>query len=428
MPRISLDWQAQDNILVTFGWGEFSGNLPPVWFGGPYIDTGLRLPSNRIRKSRGQTPPIGSPESYPGDAALAPLRNEIGDTGGYTAMMDKDFGIPSITKVSLGVVADFDGGDFGPFTIRANYIHMEEEDPVMAIIGGCDPKGNAVADNRPLYGGCSYVGYLTTAKNVEPESDLFGISFEKSFDNGIDLYLDYAKQDREMAHAMTSSIIFSSAVRMPIFDHLNPVNSPSHYQIEHSFDYALTWKGNLLGDLETSIGLNGFRQSGNPFSYTFRGDLSGYRTDGENIELLYVPSLNDPNVLYGAGFDLDAFNQFLEDSGLDAYRGSAVPRNSFDSPWVGTFDVRIAQELPTGDIKGKAIFYVDIENVLNLINSDWGGFENYLGSTSNSRGIVEAEVDDQGRYVYNEFNVDGQPIQNIGKSVWQLKVGIRYQF
>ncbi len=428
MPRISLDWQAQDNILVTFGWGEFSGNLPPVWFGGPYIDTGLRLPSNRIRKSRGQTPPIGSPESYPGDAALAPLRNEIGDTGGYTAMMDKDFGIPSITKVSLGVVADFDGGDFGPFTIRANYIHMEEEDPVMAIIGGCDPKGNAVADNRPLYGGCSYVGYLTTAKNVEPESDLFGISFEKSFDNGIDLYLGYAKQDREMAHAMTSSIIFSSAVRMPIFDHLNPVNSPSHYQIEHSFDYALTWKGNLFGDLETSIGLNGFRQSGNPFSYTFRGDLSGYRTDGENIELLYVPSLNDPNVLYGSGFDLDAFNQFLEDSGLDAYRGSAVPRNSFDSPWVGTFDVRIAQELPTGDIKGKAIFYVDIENVLNLINSDWGGFENYLGSTSNSRGIVEAVVDDQGRYVYNEFNVDGQPTQNIGKSVWQLKVGIRYQF
>ena len=199
-------------------------------------------------------------------------------------------------------------------------------------------------------------------------------------------------------------------------------------QIEHSFDYALTWKGNLFGDLETSIGLNGFRQSGNPFSYTFRGDLSGYRTDGENIELLYVPSVNDPNVLYGAGFDLDAFNQFLEDSGLDAYRGSAVPRNSFDSPWVGTFDVRIAQELPTGDIKGKAIFYVDIENVLNLINSDWGGFENYLGSTSNSRGIVEAEVDDQGRYVYNEFNVDGQPTQNIGKSVWQLKVGIRYQF
>ena len=27
MPRFSLDWQAQDNVLVTFGWGEFSGNL-----------------------------------------------------------------------------------------------------------------------------------------------------------------------------------------------------------------------------------------------------------------------------------------------------------------------------------------------------------------------------------------------------------------
>ena len=424
MPRFSLDWQAKDNILVTFGWGEFSGNLPPVWFGGPYIDTGLGLPGNKLRARSNNLPTPGTPASYPGNAALALVQNEIGDTGGYTAMMDKDFGIPSITKMSLGVVADLDSG----VTIRANYIHMEEEDPVGAYIGGCDPKGNALADNRPLYGGCSYVGYLTTFKNIQPETDIFGISMEKTFDNGLNLYLGYAHTSREMAHMMTSSIIFSSAVRMPLFDHLNPVNSPSHYEIEHSFDYALTWKGNIFGDLETSIGLNGFRQSGNPFSYTYRGDMSGYRTDGENIELLYVPSINDPNVIFSDGFDLAAFEQFLTDSGLSAYRGFTVPRNSFNSPWAGTFDLRIAQQLPSGGIPGKAIFYFDIENVLNLLNSDWGGFENYTGSTSNSRGIVEAEVDDQGRYVYKTFKVDGEPTQNIGKSVWQIKVGFKYQF
>ena len=424
MPRFSLDWQAKDNILVTFGWGEFSGNLPPVWFGGPYIDTGLGLPGNKLRARSNNLPTPGTPASYPGDAALALVQNEIGDTGGYTAMMDKNFGIPSITKMSLGVVADLDSG----VTIRANYIHMEEEDPVGAYIGGCDPKGNALADNRPLYGGCSYVGYLTTFKNIQPETDIFGISMEKTFDNGLNLYLGYAHTSREMAHMMTSSIIFSSAVRMPLFDHLNPVNSPSHYEIEHSFDYALTWKGNVFGDLETSIGLNGFRQSGNPFSYTYRGDMSGYRTDGENIELLYVPSINDPNVIFSDGFDLAAFEQFLTDSGLSAYRGFTVPRNSFNSPWAGTFDLRIAQQLPSGGIPGKAIFYFDIENVLNLLNSDWGGFENYTGSTSNSRGIVEAEVDDQGRYVYKTFKVDGEPTQNIGKSVWQIKVGFKYQF
>ena len=424
MPRFSLDWQAKDNVLVTFGWGEFSGNLPPVWFGGPYIDTGLGLPGNKLRAKSNNLPTPGTPASYPGEAALALVQNEIGDTGGYTAMMDKDFGIPSITKMSLGVVADLDSG----ITIRANYIHMEEEDPVGAYIGGCDPKGNALADNRPLYGGCSYVGYLTTFKNIQPQTSIFGISMEKSFDNGLNLYLGYAHTDREMAHMMTSSIIFSSAVRMPLFDHLNPVNSPSHYEIEHSFDYALTWKGNVFGDLETSIGLNGFRQSGNPFSYTYRGDMSGYRTDGENIELLYVPSINDPNVIFSEGFDLAAFEQFLTDSGLSAYRGFTVPRNSFNSPWAGTFDLRVAQQLPSGGIPGKAIFYFDIENVLNLLNSDWGGFENYSGSTSNSRGIVEAEVDDQGRYVYKSFKVDGEPTQNIGKSVWQIKVGFKYQF
>ena len=428
MPRFSLDWQAQDNVLVTFGWGEFSGNLPPVWYGGPYIDTGLGLPGNKLRARSNNLPIPGTPESYPGEAALALVRNEIGDTGGYTNMMDKDFGIPSITKLHVGVTADLDSNLIGPFTLRANYMHMKEEDPVGAYIGGCDPRGNALADNRPLYGGCSYVGYLTTFKDVEPESDIYSISFEKTFDNGIDLYLSYAHQEREMAHAMTSSIIFSSATRYPVFDHLTPVNSPSHYEIEHAFDYKLSWQGNIFGDLETSIALNGFRQSGTPFSYTFLGDLSGYRTDGENIDLLYVPSLNDPNVLYADGFDLEAFNQFLDDSGLSGYRGNAVPRNSFNSPWEGTFDVRIAQELPTGGINGKATFFVDIENVLNLINSDWGGFENYAGGTMNSRGVVEAEVDDQGRYVYKNFDIDGDPVRKIGKSVWQLKVGLKYEF
>mgnify|MGYP005650272179 FL=1 len=43
-------------------------------------------------------------------------------------------------------------------------------------------------------------------------------------------------------------------------------------------------------------------------------------------------------------------------------------------------------------------------------------------------GCVEAEVDDQGRYVYKSFKVDGEPTQNIGKSVWQIKVGFKYQF
>ena len=71
---------------------------------------------------------------------------------------------------------------------------------------------------------------------------------------------------------------------------------------------------------------------------------------------------------------------------------------------------------------------VRIENVLNLRDSDWGGFENYVCSTSNSRGIVEAEVDDQGRYVYKTFTVDGEPTQNVGKSVYQIKVGLKYQF
>ena len=48
-------------------------------------------------------------------------------------MMDKDFGIPSITKLHVGVTADLDSNLIGPFTLRANYMHMKEEQKLLNL-------------------------------------------------------------------------------------------------------------------------------------------------------------------------------------------------------------------------------------------------------------------------------------------------------
>ena len=40
----------------------------------------------------------------------------------------------------------------------------------------------------------------------------------------------------------------------------------------------------------------------------------------------------------------------------------------------------------------------------------------------NSRGVVEAEVDDQGRYVYKSFDIDGDPEEKLENQYGNLKL------
>jgi hypothetical protein len=57
--------------------------------------------------------------------------------------------------------------------------------------------------------------------------------------------------------------------------------------------------------------------------------------------------------------------------GLDKYRGKIIPKNSQNSPDFFKVDLHFSQELPAL-FGGKFELFADIENVLNMIDSDWG--------------------------------------------------------
>src|SRR5690606_12543616 len=107
-----------------------------------------------------------------------------------------------------------------------------------------------------------------------------------------------------------------------------------------------------------------------PYSYTFSNAGGMFADSNDYRSLIYVPEENDPNVVYGPDFDLDAFNDFIESEGLE--RGGITGRNSRAADWWVKFDARIEQELP-GFMPGhKASAFLVIENLGNLINDDWG--------------------------------------------------------
>ncbi len=134
---------------------------------------------------------------------------------------------------------------------------------------------------------------------------------------------------------------------------------------------------------------------------------------------------------------------FIQQQGLERYRGMIVPRNSHSSPWVSIFDLRFAQEIPGfRDMRGTLT--VDVENVANLINSDWGQYRAvsfpYVSPTVNAR-IHTASVAlpcGGGRttgtcYAYRPISgttptAPNFSLGNAQTSVWRVQLGFRIEF
>ena len=118
----------------------------------------------------------------------------------------------------------------------------------------------------------------------------------------------------------------------------------------------------------------------------------------------------------------------VNNTGLSQYKGGIAPRNAFNSPWNSSLDLRITQDINTGI--GKVILYLDVTNILNLLNDDRGIVREY---SNRSRQIILDEdnpYDSQGRYnIVGVDPDDGLYVYNKdGQSSYQWNLGFKYEF
>jgi len=273
------------------------------------------------------------------------------------------------------------------------------------------------------------------------ETDQFAFAVGKDwYDgwlNGFGFDFSYTYLDSTDRSPATSSTASSNFGNIALSDPNDPALADSNYEIEHALKLSLKYSRAFFGDYRTRIGLYAQRRSGLPFSYTF--GTSPATLYGEYIttqrQLLYVPQVDssgnvtatsDPLVRYGSGFNVSAFNDFLHRTGLIDYAGEISPRNAFKSPYVTTVDMHIEQELPAFFPGGaKLVGYMDIENLGNLINDEWGTIQQ-IGFPYTSNNVTATRTGDQ-YYTYTGFT-ERSPSTFSTNSVWQIKVGVRYSF
>jgi len=127
--------------------------------------------------------------------------------------------------------------------------------------------------------------------------------------------------------------------------------------------------------------------------------------------------------------DRTAFGEWIaNDRYAKKHRGQYAERNSNAAPWENHFDLHLAQDFYYWKERGcKLQLVLDIINVANLLNRDWGTY--YSGSIYEN--IVEvAEVkkaaDGSRTAVYNFLGQ--RPDVNDIYSRWHGQVGLRLTF
>ena len=193
-------------------------------------------------------------------------------------------------------------------------------------------------------------------------------------------------------------------------------------------------------DLTTALTLRYRGRSGQNFSFAFDSGGNDFGdSDNEDRNLLFIPELGDPNVTFATDADETGFNQFIAEQGLEGQRGSILGRNTQQDPFFNDLDLRFEQELPTfltsylPDARG--LFFMDINNVLNLISSNRNVLEfTQRGDVGEAVPVIDITVEDDGTFTFFDFDEDlleanGRNIDtNSRASLWQIQFGVRFEF
>ncbi len=428
-PRFAFTYDLDDKTTLRGGFGRFAGGDPLVWVSNAYSLDGVTT----LTYFSNDAALIANPDfSQVPQFALDGLGGN--PDGGDVAAIDPDFKIPGVWKFNLGIDRYFDLGALGDdwhVTLEALWARSQNaadwKELRREVI-------NTAADGSPIYSATQGYDILLT-NGAEAKSETYAVSFDKSWDNGVSIFGSYAFNDSEVANEGTSSTASSNYNFAAHLDRNNRLRGTSVFETRHQVKLGLTYQKAFWGDNFTTVGLYYQGRSGKPFSIAmdeflqFGGSSSIDSGDGH---LIYVPAAGEAALVGGANAagakvlfeDADArtaFNQLVDTYDLE--RGKSVGLQSERGPWINDLDLRIAQEVGVGF--GKVELFMNMENVLNFLNSAWGeAYDSQFGQQA----MVDADVDAAtGQITYGSVSDPFFRFQDTS-SVWVLQIGAKYKF
>ena len=443
-PRLGFNWDASGGARTTQvrgGSGVFTGRTPFVWISNQYSNTGVDIA--RVDARSGLTAGFFNPSA---DPLQQPRPGQPGSplvpiTTAEINITDPDFKFPQVWRSNLavdqqlpvlGLVATVEG----LYTKAVNDITYRNLNLVQQTT-------NAV-DGRPVYGTFSGSSARSSLKDSRFTNAVLMENTDEGYEysltvgvrrdspNGLNGSLYYTRNRAENVNNLTSSRAISNWQFNEAADQNNSTLATADFEVRNRILANVSYEVRYLNRFATSVGLFYEGRSGTPFTWIYNGNVNAdTRFDNDPI---YVPtSMDEANWVAVSGDTRtpqqiwDEFNAFVEgNESLQEARGTIFERNGARAPWRNILDLQLTQSVNT--LRGQKVdLMLNVLNVLNLINSEWGQIE--FPSNDNVQLLTFSGYGANGKPNLNFDNNRSQTLFDKSfASRWQMQFGVRYQF
>ncbi|MBO5419936.1 MAG: TonB-dependent receptor [Bacteroidales bacterium] len=426
-PRIGFNWDVKGDrtLQLRGGTGIFSGINPFVWFTGQSTSAAF-VQSPEISISDFSSYPglhfmkdyRDLLKAYPDMFPTSPDQDNLASGSGI-CMVDKDFKFPQIWRSNLAVDVSLPWNMV--FTAEALFSrdifgvkHMNLNEPA--------PIGNMYgADSRPVWDFNDAVNridkipvvtkdvssaMLLTNAATKGYSAQFTAQLTKNFSKGLSGSIAYTYSNVKDLSSNLSSSVYSSWSSNSSCGSLNDeLLGWSANAVPHRVIANLSYRFEYARNFATTFSLFYQGSHNGRISYIYGGDVNG---DGLALDLMYIPrdeseitftdltytdkETGNQTFIASAEDQSRAFFDYIDSNPyLKSRKGQYVERFGGLTQWLNMFDVKIVQDIFTGfgtDDRYTLQLSLDILNVGNLLNSNWGCYYASRSYTYNNQTLL----------------------------------------
>lgn len=453
-PRVGFTYDVfGDKVLkVRGGSGLFSGRLPLVFFTNMPTNGGMVQYQAQINAANAAKKGFTMDEFRGGPLATAALKEKLFSLGYPTTIVpedgtvpsavngvDPDFKMPQVWKTSLAI--DYQLPVNFPMSVTVEGIFNKTINDVclsdwsIPSVGGF-ARFNGI-DNRPIYPD----GYRTETKAFMLENTSKGYGWSANVTvtaqpaEWISLMAAYTHTVKKEITGMPGSAAESAFTYVPTSEGPNNIKlHNSQFVTPDRLVASATFHDK--SNNHYSLIYEGWR-GGYNYSYMMVDDMNH---DGYKYDALYIPTdqeVANNQFRFVSEDDKTRFMDYVHnDDYLKDHQGEYAEAYSVYSPWVHRLDFSYKHDfnLKVGNTLNTLQLSLDVKNVLNLFNSEWGVMKFLNPEIGTEARILECKgTDSEGYPVFAtpaaiSGDTETWKLNHAIGQCWYASVGVKYMF
>lgn len=445
-PRAGFRWKVptEKGMVIRGGAGIFTGKIPFVFLTNMPSNSGVYQNGVVVKNKADLANYKFNPDP---DAYIGNFPTEVTPIAPSAfVVIDPDFKFPQVFRTNLGVDKQLGNG----FVATGDLIYTKSVNAVkMRNLNLTKPTGTLTGlDNRPYYpAGSSSKIYSNLGEEIVLENTKKGYAFSataqiskmarKGFYGSLAYTYSLSTEISPNPGSRATSAWESIANRGTPNDEELYYSS---YAIPHRIVGNISYRLEYANHFATTISLFYEGANASNYSYIVGGDINRDGNNNSDLMYIYAKGSDVPFVANGTitvEQQQEAYDKFVASSPyLSSHKGQYAERNSALTPWFNRVDARLLQDfyIKTGTTRHTLQFIVDVINLPNLINRDWGIRKQYTVNNP----LTLKGVGTDGRPT---FNMSTQKVDNVTvprtdafekvqsfSTTWGMQLGLKYTF